>query len=389
LPLFNHVPMNTTGNNPPISKEKNLLHAKFGAVLESVSDAIVMVDSHGHIGLANAHAAALFGYSPDELPGQPAEILLPERFRGAHAGQHGNYFSEPRQWSANVPLDLFGLRKDGSEFPTEINVSPVHTGEGTWAMSTIRDLTERKRLQSELKEKSAALETANQELQAFSYSISHDLRAPLRAMDGFAGMLKKSLGADISKETGHALQRIQDNAAKMSKLIDGLLDFSSLSWIAVTKKNVNPGEVAQTVFNELTASAPDRLVQFEIGKLPVCKYDPMLLRQVFINLLSNALKYTRDRNPAIIRVGCRQENSEHVYFVQDNGAGFDMEYSGKLFRVFQRLHSPSEFEGTGVGLAIVHRIIQRHGGRIWAEAQVDLGATFYFTLGDSTHGNST
>jgi light-regulated signal transduction histidine kinase (bacteriophytochrome) len=257
-----------------------------------------------------------------------------------------------------------------------------------YAMSAIRDVTERKRVEQELKGKNAALEAANQELQAFSYSISHDLRAPLRAMDGFAAMLKKSLGPDLPAQTDHALKRIQDNVGKMSKLIDGLLDFSSLTWLAMTRKNLNPGELAQSIFHELTVSERERRVDFKVEELPGCRADIVLLRQVFANLLSNALKYTRGRDPAVIRVGCRREKAGPVYFVQDNGAGFDMEYSGKLFHVFQRLHSPSEFEGTGVGLAIVQRIVQRHGGRIWAEAQVDRGATFYFTLGEASHGNS-
>jgi light-regulated signal transduction histidine kinase (bacteriophytochrome) len=280
------------------------------------------------------------------------------------------------------------LRKDGSEFPAEISFRSLQTEDGAWSVGTIRDLTNQKRLEAELKEKSAALEAASQELQAFSYSVSHDLRAPLRAMDGFAAMLKKSLGPDVPEATGHALKRVQDNVKKMSKLIDGLLDFSSLTWIALTKNKINPGELAQNVFDELAASAPGRRVDCEISKLPGCTADIALLRRVFANLLSNALKFTRDRDPAEIRVGCHEENGERVYFVRDNGVGFDMEYSDKLFHVFQRLHSPSEYEGTGVGLAIVHRIIQRHGGRVWAEGQVDGGATFYFTLGESSHGNS-
>jgi light-regulated signal transduction histidine kinase (bacteriophytochrome) len=207
-------------------------------------------------------------------------------------------------------------------------------------------------------------------------------------MDGFSNTLRKSLGPHPQKEAEHALNRVHVNGLKMSKLIDGLLDFSSLTWMALTRKAIDPRELAQKVFDELKATAGDRKVQFEIGKLPGCKADPVLLRQVFSNLLSNALKYTRDRDPAVVRVGSRRENGEHIYFVQDNGAGFDMEYSGKLFHVFQRLHSPSEFEGTGVGLAIVHRVVQRHGGRVWAEGEVDRGATFYFTIGEATDGDN-
>ena len=243
-------------------------------------------------------------------------------------------------------------------------------------------------LEKVLQAKNAALEAANQELQAFSYSVSHDLRAPLRAIGGFTGMLKKSLGANPEKETEQALQRIQDNVLKMSKLIDGLLDFSSLAWMALTRKTIDSRELAQSAFNDLRPLAAGRRVEFDLGELPSCNADPVLLRRVFANLLSNALKFSRGRDPATIRVGCRKENGEQVFFVRDNGAGFDMEYAGKLFGVFQRLHGPAEFEGTGVGLAIVHRIVQQHGGRVWAGGEVDRGATFYFTLGEPSHGHS-
>jgi light-regulated signal transduction histidine kinase (bacteriophytochrome) len=317
------------------------------------------------------------------------DALLPERSRRAHAARLENCFGQSRESAAENDFEWFGLRKDGSEFPAEIFLNPARTEDGAWAMCTIRDFTNQKHTEDEVKAKNAALEKANQELQAFSYSISHDLRAPLRAMDGFAGMLKKSLGTNLPKETEHSLKRIQENVTKMSRLIDGLLDFSTLSWVAVTSKTVNPGEIAKNAFNELAKSAAGRRVDFAVDKLPECKADAILLRQAFANLLSNALKFTRDRNPAVIRVGCIEENGETVYFVQDNGAGFDMEYAGKLFHVFQHLHSPSEFEGAGVGLAIVQRIIERHGGRIWVKAQTDRGATFYFTLGEKNHGHST
>jgi PAS domain S-box-containing protein len=233
--------------------------------------------------------------------------------------------------------------------------------------------------------RTAELKAANEELEAYSYSISHDLRAPLRAMNGFARILEEQANAQLAPEARHAIHRIADNAAKMGQLIDGLLDFSSLNWRPVTKKPVQPADIAREVFAELRPEAKDRRVQISIGKLPRCEADPTLLKQVFVNLLSNALKYSRQRDPATIKIGCHQENGEPVYFVQDNGAGFNMEHAGKLFRVFQRLHSPDQFEGTGAGLAIVHRIIQRHGGRIWAEAAVDRGATFYFTLGKAHH----
>ena len=313
---------------------------------------------------------------------------MPERFRTAARGQSGDYFAQLPADSTGLPSDLCGLRHDGREFPVEIFCKPLRTEAGQWALSAIRDLTEQKRLQKELRDNSASLEAARQEFHAFSHSISHDLRAPLRAMDGFAAMLKRSLGEGLSKETEHGINRIQENVSKMSRLIDGLLDHATLSWVALTKKKIDPAIIAQKSFHGLSPSLDGRRIDFSIGELPHCEADLALLRRLFDNLLSNALKYTRKKDPAVIRVGCRDQTGERVYFVQDNGAGFDMEYSDKLFHVFQRLHSPSEFEGIGIGLAIVQRIVQRHGGRIWAEAQVDQGATFYFTLGNSGYEHS-
>lgn len=380
--------MSTIGQKTASASDTASLKEKFGRLLESVPDAVIIVNAEGLIVLANSQTQELFGYQPGELHGKPADVLMPECFRKAHAAHQRDFFAHPLRRAMGAGLDLIASRKDGSEFPADISLNPVEIEGATLVMSAIRDITDRKRIEKELQTKNAALEAANKELQAFSYSISHDLRAPLRAMSGFAGNLKKSLGLQPSAETEHALNRIQENVVKMSKLIDGLLDFSSLSWMALTRKPVDARELAQAVFDELKSTAGERSVQFDLGKIPSCKADPVLLRQVFANLLSNALKYTRDRDPAVVRIGCRKENGEQVYFVQDNGAGFDMEYAGKLFRVFQRLHSPSEFEGTGVGLAIVHRIVQRHGGRIWGQGEVDRGATFYFTLGESNHGNS-
>jgi two-component system sensor histidine kinase/response regulator len=229
-------------------------------------------------------------------------------------------------------------------------------------------------------ERTGELKLLNEELEAFSYSISHDLRAPLRAMGGYANILGKKFGDQMPPEAHLPLQRIRESATQMGQLIDGLLAFAGLGRRSLKKNTVDPTAIVGAVVEQLRSEITGRRVEIEIAELPACQGDSMLLKQVFTNLLSNAFKYSRGRDPAIIKVGWRREKEENVYFVQDNGAGFDMEYSGKLFGVFQRLHSAEEFDGTGVGLAIVHRIISRHGGRIWAEAKVGHGATFYFTL---------
>jgi signal transduction histidine kinase len=239
-------------------------------------------------------------------------------------------------------------------------------------------------LEQRVIERTAQLEAANRELEAFSYSISHDLRAPLRAINGFARILLKEHAADLGEEAQEYCELMRDNAQHMGQLIDDLLAFSRLSRQPLSKQMVAPAELVRQARQDLRAMQEDRHIDFRIGALPPCQADPALLKQVLVNLLSNALKFTSQREVAVIEVGCRQAGGENVYFVKDNGVGFNMAYVDKLFGVFQRLHRAEEYEGTGVGLAIVQRIIHRHGGRIWAEAAVNQGATFFLTLGGET-----
>ncbi len=235
-------------------------------------------------------------------------------------------------------------------------------------------------LEQRVAERTGQLEQANKELEAFSYSVSHDLRAPLRAVNGFAAMVMNEYGGQLPAPGKHYLERIQKGAGRMGLLIDDLLAFSRLSRQAVQRQPVDMNRLVQSAWEDLRPQWTGREMEIRTTPLPPGNGDPELLRQVWINLLGNAVKYTAGRMPAFIETGSLTQAAEAVYFVRDNGAGFDMQFGHKLFGVFQRLHRADEFEGTGVGLAIVQRIIHRHGGRVWAQAEVNRGATFYFTL---------
>ena len=234
-------------------------------------------------------------------------------------------------------------------------------------------------LERGLRERTSELEAANKELDAFAHSVSHDLRAPLRAIGGFSEILLER-SAEMPEQDQRLLKRVCDGAKTMGDLIEGLLNLSYLGRQPLSKRTLNVREIVWQALDGLHKEREGRQVEIRVGDLPDCVADPTLFKQIYVNLLSNAFKYTRQKEKAIVEVGCQRQDGENIYFVRDNGAGFDMQYSKKLFGVFQRLHRVDEFEGIGVGLSIVQRIIRRHGGRIWAEAEADNGAVFYFYL---------
>jgi DNA-binding LacI/PurR family transcriptional regulator/signal transduction histidine kinase len=237
-------------------------------------------------------------------------------------------------------------------------------------------------LEQRVLDRTAQLQNANWELEAFSYSVSHDLRAPLRAMNGFSSTLINQYAADLPEKARYYLERVQANAQRMGVLIDDLLALSRLGRKELHLIMVNMNDLVGQVLRQVSSQIDTSQAQFVIGELPACQADVSLLEQVLVNLISNAVKYSSKVSQPRIEIGCLRENAQKVYYVKDNGAGFDMQYAGKLFGIFQRLHSETDFEGIGIGLAIVKRIVTRHEGQVWAEGAVDRGATFYFTIGD-------
>jgi len=372
--------------------------ARFRDLAEMLPQPIFETDITGRFTYVNRRAFEMFGYQPDDLAQGVTinQTLVPaERERAAAKIQQ--LFSDPDSYDPGGEYTC--QRKDGTVFEAFINSSPIlRNGAPVGLRGVIVDISERKRAEELLRvseeqvhqlneslekmvaERTEELQLALRQMESFSYSISHDLRAPLRAIDGFIQMLQEDCGEVLSSQARRLMARISHNARHMGELIDDLLLFSRLGRQPLNRQSLYPDKLVMAVLEDFTAEIEQRGIDIVIAQLPICQADPQLLRQVFANLIGNALKFTLKTTAPRIEIGTRMENGTPVFFVRDNGAGFDMTYADKLFGVFQRLHAQEEFEGTGVGLAIVQSIIQRHGGKIWAEGAVGQGATFSFTL---------
>jgi PAS domain S-box-containing protein len=361
---------------------------RFRGLLDAAPDAMVIVDRQGRIVLVNRQAQLVFGYAGEELLGQPIEVLIPEGYRAGHVHQRDGYIANPRTRPMGAGIDLFALRKDSTEFPVEISLSPMDTPEGLLITAAVRDISGRKQVEAHvhalnenLQRRVAELAAVNRELEAFSYSVSHDLRAPLRSIDGFSQAILEEYEHKLDDQGQDYLRRVRAAAKRMGELIDDLLNLSRVTRREMRRELVDLSALARAAAAQLERSKLYRPVQFVVAPGLMVSGDPHLLRIVLDNLLGNAWKFTGQTPSPRVEFGAKTlPGGERTFFVSDNGVGFDMAHADKLFGAFQRLHAMHEFPGTGIGLATVQRIITRHGGRVWAEATPGHGATFYFTL---------
>jgi PAS domain S-box-containing protein len=361
--------------------------ARFRTLLNSAPDAVLIADADGRILLANAETERMFGFRRDELIGGSIEMLVPARIREKHVGLRTQYAAAPRTRTMGAGLALTAQRKDGSEVPVAISLSPAITDEGTLIFCDIRDITDQRRAEEHIQELNARLErdnaelkALNKELEAFSYSVSHDLRAPLRAIDGFSQALVEDYAERLDETGRNYAGRVRAAAQRMGLLIDDLLKLARVARAELTPEDIDLSALGIEIGASLALEYPARAVQFDAMPGMRVQGDARLLRVALENLLGNAWKFTAGREPGRIAFGASADGGGTTYFVRDNGAGFDMAYAGKLFGAFQRLHDAREFPGTGIGLATVQRIVHKHGGRIWGEGAEGTGATFFFTL---------
>jgi len=378
-----------------INKALRESEERYRTLVSALAEGVVVIDIQGKIISANAGAERIIGLKAEQLVGQtifdPRWGVLHED--GTPSGSEDFFTLASLRTGKPFQNIVIGLRRgDGALIWLNGSTQPLfHPGQAKpyAVVTSFFDVTGRRRMQAEIQalntqleqkveQRTSELKAAITELEAFSYSVSHDLRAPLRAIEGFSGILLEEHAGSLNEEGKRLLQVVRKNSLHMSQLIDDLLSFSRVVRKDFIKKRVPMEDLARVVVEELRQGQQEAKVS--LGHLPDAFGDTALLRQVWVNLLSNAFKFSRHSPSPRIEIGARNGARQTVYFVRDNGVGFDMKYAGKLFGVFQRLHNIEEFEGTGVGLAIVQRIVSKHGGKSWAEARLNEGATFYFSL---------
>jgi PAS domain S-box-containing protein len=367
--------------------------ARFTNIVNLAADAIISVDEKQDILIFNQGAERIFGYTAAEMLGQPLDRLLPAHLAGAHRAHVRRFAAEPgTARDINRRAEIHGRRRDGTEFPAEASISKIKENGKFQFTVFLRDVSAGAQAEQEIRQlninleqrvlgRTAELQAANQELEAFSYSVSHDLRAPLRSIDGFSQALLEDCAGRLNEQGEDYLHRIRAASQRMGQLIDDLLSLSRSARGELRREPVDLSALALDSADEVRKLWPGRQVELVVAPRLCAEGDPRLLRIVFDNLLGNAWKFTSKQERATIEVSAMSHDGTTEYFVRDNGVGFDMAYADKLFGAFQRLHTITEYPGTGIGLATVQRIVVRHGGRVWAEGLLGQGATVYFTLG--------
>jgi PAS domain S-box-containing protein len=349
-------------------------------IVNNAPSAVIVIDGDDNILRWNSKAEKIFGWTAAEAVGQRIdEMIIPERFRKSHRAGLRHYLKTGEGPLLNNLIEVSAVRKDGSEFPVELGISSVKSGGKEIFIGFMNDISARRIAEDRIRSTNLQLESSNRELESFSYSVSHDLRAPLRAINGYTQILMKDYEANLDPRGKQMMASVLSNVKRMGQLIDDLLSLSRFGRAELKRQKTDMNRLVQNVVTEMGRHSDLTKTKIEVKPLPPAMVDQTLMMQVMNNLISNAVKYSaRGKNPEV-EVGALQDDGETVYYIKDNGTGFDMKFYDKLFGVFQRLHDNTEFEGTGVGLAIVKRIIDRHNGRIWAESEPGKGATFYFT----------
>jgi len=363
-------------------EDRKQAEKRIHALLETAPNPMVLIDDAGTIVLINAQTETSFGYPMDELLGQPVTILVPERFRELHREYLGNFFAHPIPQQIGMSRDLYGRRKEGSEFPIEIGLYPFQTETGMWVRYAISDITERKRAEEALARKMEELARSNADLEQFAYVASHDLKEPLRAVSGGVQLLQRRYEGQLDERAGEFIALAIDGTSRMERMIEGLLAFSRVGTRGGKFEPVDGAKVLTAALQNLQAAIQESGAVVTQDPLPTVNADAVQLLSLFQNLIGNALKFRRTEPPRI-HVGAQWSDGNWRFSVRDNGIGIESQYFERVFGVFQRLHTRREYPGTGIGLAICKKIVERHGGRIWVESMPGEGSTFYFTLADA------